>query len=396
MFRKMLVLALMLSIALLTGGWTTPQAGLPETTDDLYLTIQRQAPGFGGLFQDGETLKVYLTDSAQRPLLQRVLETQLGAGNIPAGGVQILPARYNFAELKAWQNRATSLFDLPGVVFTDVDDAINRLTVGVEYPVAATAVEQYLQELGIPREAVQIVETAPIVQLATLRDRVRPLQGGLQINFPGYLCTYGFNATRNGVAGFVTNSHCTTKQGGVESTQYWQPTQTIDGTAIGVETVDPTYSKSKCPSSVKGKVCRWSDSAFIKLNVTEYTLGRLARTDSVNTGSLTISGYHSVASEGVANVGATVSKVGRTTGWTQGKVSRTCVNTGVSGSNIVQLCQTHVTAGVDSGDSGSPVFSGSGNVTLLGILWGGGGGSFVYSPIGNIERSDELGPLTTR
>jgi hypothetical protein len=46
------------------------------------------------------------------------------------------------------------------------------------------------------------------------------------------------------------------------------------------------------------------------------------------------------------------------------------------------------------GDSGSPVFRGTSNVTLLGILWGGSGSQFVYSPIANIEQ--ELGALTTR
>jgi hypothetical protein len=33
-------------------------------------------------------------------------------------------------------------------------------------------------------------------------------------------------------------------------------------------------------------------------------------------------------------------------------------------------------------------------VTLLGILWGGSGNQFVYSPIANIEQ--ELEALTTR
>jgi hypothetical protein len=394
--KRMLVLALALVAALLTGGWAAPQAGLPETADDQFLAVQRQVPGFGGMFLDGETLKVYLTETHQRPMAERAIAAILGADAIPAGGVQILQARYDFGRLKAWQNRATELFDIPGVVFTDVDEAINRLTIGVEYPVAQVAVQNNLERLGIDLEAVQIVETAPIVQLLSLRERVRPLQGGVQINFPGYLCTYGFNATRAGVPGFVTNSHCTSKQGGVEGTQYWQPTQAIDSTVIGVETVDPTYSSSKCPSSIKGKVCRYSDSAFVKLNITDYQLGRIARTNSVNSGSLTISGYHTISNTGTAAVGATVSKTGRTTGWTQGKVTRTCTHTGVSGSNIVQLCQTHVSAGVDSGDSGSPVFSGSGNVTLLGILWGGGSGTFVYSPLANIQRADELGTLTVR
>ena len=70
-------------------------------------------------------------------------------------------------------------------------------------------------------------------------------------------------------------------------------------------------------------------------------------------------------------VGQMANKVGRATGWTQGQVTRTCVNTGVSGSNIVLLCQDFVENNlqiVAGGDSGSPVFriNNSGRVTLLG------------------------------
>src|SRR5436309_1264765 len=106
-----------------------------------------------------------------------------------------------------------------------------------------------------------------------------------------------------------------------------------------------------------------------------------------------------IVSEGPSTVGATVNKVGRTTGWTQGQVTATCVTVNVFGSLITQVCQDVVSAGVGGGDSGSPVFaiaSGT-DVQLRGILWGGtlDGTQFVYSPIANIERADELGPITT-
>jgi hypothetical protein len=95
----------------------------------------------------------------------------------------------------------------------------------------------------------------------------------------------------------------------------------------------------------------------------------------------------------VAGVKTSVNKVGRTTGWGQGLVTRTCTNTGVSGSNIVLLCQTWVenknAVIVQGGDSGSPVFSlsGSNSATLLGNLWGGNssGTQFVYSPLSGIR-----------
>jgi hypothetical protein len=96
-----------------------------------------------------------------------------------------------------------------------------------------------------------------------------------------------------------------------------------------------------------------------------------------------------------------VHKIGRTTGWTQGSVRGTCVNTNVGGTDITQLCQTWVSAFARGGDSGSPVFRRQGtgsNVTLLGVLWGGSSLSdgttlYIYSPISNIES--ELGALTT-
>ena len=134
-------------------------------------------------------------------------------------------------------------------------------------------------------------------------------------------------------------------------------------------------------------------------NVT-FTLGKIAKTTGPNNGSLEIAGEFAITAARSATVGQTANKVGRTTGWTQGTVTRTCVNTGVSGSNIVLLCQDFVENSVQivaGGDSGSPVFriDAGDLVTLLGGLWGGNssGTLLVYSPIANIEA--ELGALTT-
>jgi hypothetical protein len=98
--------------------------------------------------------------------------------------------------------------------------------------------------------------------------------------------------------------------------------------------------------------------------------------------------------------GETANKVGRTTGWTLGPTTGTCVDVLALGTTHIRLCQAIVTALVDGGDSGSPVFfrkGGGSNVTLLGILWGGStdeaNPEFVYSPMSGIER--ELGDLQT-
>lgn len=361
--------------------------------------LDRMVPGFGGFFLDRTgTPTVYLTEAGSRGAAERALDGYLARRG--PGQLRVARAQYQYRQLEGWYQRLTpAALAVPGAIFVDNDEASNRVRVGVEDLSAMGQVRAALVESGIPYDAVIIERAEPVVMMVTLRDRVRPISGGLQINFPGFLCTLGFNATSGSQASFITNSHCTNDQGGVEGTPYWQPTQTIDPLQIATEVADPEYRRNiaGCP---RGKKCRQSDaSRAAYASGISFILGQIAKTTGANNGDLTISGAFTITAEDLRQsftVGETLNKVGRTTGWTQGSVTQTCVNTGVSGTNIVQLCQTFVSAGVNSGDSGSPVFritSGS-NVTLAGILWGGSGTSlFVFSPLRNIEN--ELGALTT-
>jgi hypothetical protein len=220
------------------------------------------------------------------------------------------------------------------------------------------------------------------------------------------VCTLGFNipgGTKNGVAygrSFVTNSHCTNTQGGTEGTNYYQPSSSVSG-IIATEADDPTYFKGGvCP---KGKKCRYSDaSRALYAAGTGSSDGLIAQTTGFNNGSLTVSSSNPFFTiTGQANgaaVGAVVNKVGRTSGWTRGSVTRTCVHTGVQGSQVMQLCQTFVQGSgtiVLSGDSGSGVWIDSGNgVTLVGLLWGGSSDNrtFIFSPLSQVM--DELGTFS--
>jgi hypothetical protein len=304
-------------------------------------------------------------------------------------------------DLEALHQRLLPLFETPSVVFTDADETRGRLVVGVLDRGVEGQVRGRLRALGVDSQSVDVVETEPIIALATLRDRSSTIAGGLQIRFSQYLCSLGFTAfNENGLAGFVTASHCSDRQGTVDGTTYYQPLDQVANDLIGTEIADPAYVRGAgCP---KGRRCRWSDANFSRSDGPRLvaTVGKIARTTGI--GSLEIDPSNptfTIQGEGVASVGATANKIGRTTGWTRGAVSNTCVNTGVSGSTIVLLCQTFVTSSgviVQGGDSGSPVFAiSSGDATLLGGLWGGNqsGTQFVYSPIGNIRR--ELGNLTT-
>jgi hypothetical protein len=360
--------------------------------------LGRQVPGFGGLFFDADGAPtIYLKDVRGRAAAELALRPFLTQQGVSASKLRVRRGDYDWAELERWQQRiSTEGLALRGTVFVDADERSNRVRVGVERGTGRSRLQALAARLGVPAAAVIVEETDPIVQVATLQSRIRPVRGGVQINFPGFLCTLGFNALRSGQRSFITNSHCTNVQGGVQNTPYWQPTSTVAPTQIATEVADPAYNRPPgCPA---GRRCRRSDSSRARYAAgTTSTLGAIARTTGPNNGSLTIAGNFTIIAEGNPVVGQTANKVGRTTGWTRGGIVATCANTNVSGTNITQLCQSFVSAGVGGGDSGSPVFlrpGGSNNVTLLGILWGGSGNNlYVFSPIANVEQ--ELGALTT-
>jgi hypothetical protein len=381
--------------------------GQDLTGDD---ELERQIPGFGGFFFDRDGAPtVYLTRGNGRGPAEQALARRLSARGLSVASLRVREAKYAWGQLKRWQDAATlGAFDVPGTVFVDNDERINRITIGVENLSAIGQIRAALAQRGLPDDAVVIERAEPIVPVAGLQDRDRPVRAGVQINFPGFLCSVGFNVMTADGPGFITASHCTNTQGGTENTPYWQPTSGVDRTQIATEADDPAYTKGgpQCP---KGRSCRRSDASranYINSLASNNGFGKIAKTTGVNNGSLTIAGTFLITaddcdSNACADVGQDVDKIGRTTGWTRGELTQKCVNTGVQGSRIVQLCQNFVSAKVGSGDSGSDVFqvltdtNGGGTVRLSGVLWGGSssGTQFVYSPLANVRA--ELKAFTT-
>lgn len=411
-----LALATAVAVALVPAGASMAQsAASPEAAarnlDDHLAAIAQRVPGFGGFFFDeAGRPTVYLRDAREAPA-GRAAAAGLLAGRRAGRGptaraagpddVQVRPGAYDFAQLLSWKHALRGALGIPGVVFLDADERQNRVHVGIERGADAAAVRKLAARLGIPEAAVTVSEVEPFRPMATLRDYVRPTAGGLQIAFSGYLCTLGFNNYRGGTLGFATNSHCTNVQGGVENTSYYQPSTSSSTYHIGYEYADPAYwTGSPCPP---GRRCRYSDSAlaYYRSGVS-VDVGRIARTTSYgsSSGSITIDAANPrfvvIGEAAYPTAGQVLDKIGRTTGWTYGQVTNTCVDTNVANSNITLLCQDHVAAGVGPGDSGSPVFywHGGSDVTLYGLLWGGGSGTFAFSAMSNIEY--ELGDLVTR
>lgn len=383
------------------------------------LAVAQSVPGFGGYFLDAAGRPtVYLLDATQRPAAEAALSAFLAERGFTAADLQVRQGTHLYSQLDSWYRAARpSVLGVAGIVLGDVDEGNNRLYFGVSGPTAALGVHSALTSLGIPASAFVVEQRASIAAVSTLRDRVRPLQGGLQINFfptpPGVapvtlICTLGFNVVRYGVSGFMTNSHCTNVEGGEETpTDYYQNRQSHGAPDfVGAELDDPHWTSQlnlDCPPPL---ACRYSDAALVAYAPgAQVSLGRIARPDEITTVVTDtlhpIAGEFRIKAEQADPVqGEIAHKVGRTTGWTTGVTTRTCVDIIAVGTSHIRLCQVLVGGIVDGGDSGSNVFRRKGtgsNVVLLGILWGGSTdenvAEWAHSPLSGIER--EIGPLKT-
>jgi hypothetical protein len=452
-----------------------PTAVRGRNANEIFAALGAAVPEFGGMFideQSNDTLDVYVIESSGSlaDRLDAAINAipELAVARAVQTRIRLLPGQYSFVQLKQWHDRmSVPVLEIPGARMTGIDQRWNRLIVAVDNPGAEANVSATLAELKVPREAVDIEAIPQVEELPearpvvfptldpaapkTLQSEIRPLVGGILISFPEgedtYVgCTLGFIANRGDVNGLVTNSHCTKIQGGVQKTNYYQPTPAEESAKIGVETVDPCYyipnkephsypkgcipappplsPKDKCPND---QGCRYSDSAFLaQQKDVAVSLGFIAR--PVKESSITWDPpdtyFQIVGEQDVMIVNTSVSWVGQITGWRTNFLSAVCMNIeDVDGYTL--LCQNLLrSAGGpgNSGDSGSPVFvcvddskpakilecpgmvNGKiSNVNLVGIKWGEAGRrQTVYSPIGSMsdgavkgvqEEKHELGPL---
>jgi hypothetical protein len=151
-----------------------------ESYDELLARVEERAPGFGGMFigQDGR-LAVYLLDTSRLAAARSAIEIVFGAERLPAKGVRALRGQYTVSQLRGWTESATGMLDVSGVTMVDLDEAKNRVAIGIDDNSRTRTVEQALVSLGIPRRAVVIAVTEQIRPLnrpqpgSRSTDRVR-------------------------------------------------------------------------------------------------------------------------------------------------------------------------------------------------------------------------------
>lgn len=126
---------------------------------DQRLLVAEAVPGFGGMYWgpgSDPALNVYLQDMAGQEAAAAAITAVLGEAAIPPDGITFHQGRYGIARLASW---AACLAGTPvgdaGPVRADVDETVNGVQVLVESPRAQELVEEQMQRLSIPAEAVR-------------------------------------------------------------------------------------------------------------------------------------------------------------------------------------------------------------------------------------------------
>lgn len=376
--------------------------GLPDSD---YLVAASEARGFAGLhFDDSGALVMSVSHDANAAMARAASERLLSRWGEPRRPSRVRTVNFAFDDLAAWMDALAPIaFSELGATLVDVDEVRNQIFVGVVDPSASVRarLDEYLSELSIPGSAVAL-EALPMPKAsALLTDRVRPVIGGLSVysTAPGVVdCTAGPIVSFVGGTErfFLTASHCTQLRAQLDNTGFHQASYLAQD-FVGTEYADPpTYTSGDCPV---GYSCRKSDAALVRFVNPSYAYrGRVVRTtfSSPTQGSKVIAGHWDVyGSTKSYIVGMSAHKMGQSSGWTTGTITRTCALAQTSGSSIVYTCQHVSSAATSSGDSGGPVFSldSQGRFIWLGItiaLEPQSEGT-IFSPANNI--SAEFGPL---
>ncbi len=405
--------------------WTVATLPFDSIDDDPdALAIAREVPSFAGLyFNDRGDVEVALTNPSDLPAAAARIRSRLGTRRTEFGSVDHRTVRfvsravqYSFLELARYKTvlRRNGIFAIDGVVSLDVKEPENRVKIGITQSAVEGRVRTLLAQLSIPEETVVFWQTPyPSLTTHTLADSMGILQGALAIESLEWACTLGFPARRNSdwAPVFVTNFHCTEDPHRFDGGPFRQGPVNHRET-IGHELVDPTTHEC---GIFDIDPCRNSDAALISA-IVPIQLGTIARTTRSSPSGCencimpdTIDHANPVF-QITARTGSVVEneilhKIGRSTGWTQGKVEDRCADYEMNGDlvgapNWVIRCADRVDYTSQGGDSGGPVFSikPDGSVDLRGInfghtnVWHGLSEDGLMSALYRIEM--DLGGLT--
>jgi hypothetical protein len=369
-----------------------------ESADDILAEQTVRIPGFAGMYVDDNGQLVLMgTDVSgnlmANPELQAIIDKTPSLRPLfRSGRSNLATARFTFAELNMWKNAVTRRLRDESVSFIDLDEVNNRITIGIQPGSSRAPAINLARSSGLPEDAIAIVEEPLPTPIQSLQDKIRPMDGGIEIGWTppwseGHYCTLGVPVEFGSPLrkGFITASHCSQVRWSLgtmasDTTNYTQQAFTQPGYSyVGREYLDPKpFVGGACPFA---KACRYSDAllTYVFDSVASHR-GYIALTTFAGTnspGSITIGSIWGPETKIVGiqapTMGVRADKMGRTSGWTYGPINRTCYNTAGGGGPSIHynLCQYRSYGYADNGDSGSPVFYFGGTTSnMLGILWG--------------------------
>lgn len=389
-------------------GWISP--------DELLARLGDVVAGFGGMFytDDGLSVTIWLTSNvtvSEALRARDIAANVLDDVHLSSLGVIPRKADFTWSQLHEWHMRLFSEPDLD-FVFSDIDETINRIVMGVEDPsTQEAALRSVATRLGIAPGAIHFVEAAPAEDDTSLSSSHRPIRGGLQTAWwrtataTSHLCTVGVPARLDSISGFLTASHCSNLIGSTngvgDNTSYGQPgtNQPVASEHRDGRWWTGTVSGYTCPTD---RQCRFADTNFAAYLPGE-TLrrGRIAWPPSEGSTSWNGSTERTIIGLRYPEVGKTVAMVGRASGRRTGIVRGSCVvlNQTYGPTNVRWVCMAYADYHAQGGDSGGPIFRRESGGTLDAHLQGIHKGRFSiggtqyswYSPVSNSRNARELG-----
>ena len=283
----------------------------------------------------------------------------------------------------------------------DLDESANRLALYGSDSEAATvaAIKDHASGLGVPAEAISVkqvgadlepptpdpvpgarrssdaTEQAVPIGAQRVNRALNPFVGGAEIKGGGVACTATMtvafvNEDGDDESGFITGDHCgvvstTWRAYGTGSTGDRKVGVTARTAKGGNRNIDIAYANWDSPEGVELGV------GFIARPVEENTAKKGATKTQLSLDP--DHPYFEVAGIRRPVSGEVVHKVGRSSGWTSGKIRGTCVAQVFIGDPAQSVCSADwFSMHIMAGDSGSPVFAieADGRVSILNIVSG--------------------------
>ncbi len=397
-----------------------------------FVRLAETAPSSAGYFiSEAGVFTVWVRDSSDDSKALAISTEMLSSLRPTFGravtGPEVRRARYTFAQLAAWRDAlfANALTHVDGVTLLDLNEATNRVVVGVDARLTEqtrATVLQMLPKLGVDSAAVVFTTRNPTMSHGrggtaarygySLVSKIDTIVGGVHYQFQwasnpaiGSECTIGIIVDYGGAPAMLSASHCSENSFAPNGDVAYQ----------SVSSTDPRFANETVDAAgytCGFRTCRGSDANIWALDSGVKSLQGLIAKTTYSTSGWGTSGsrfwdssspyFITTAYVTSITTGATVKKMGATTGYTSGTVTGTCTDINVPHTRTI-TCTTESSTYADLGDSGGPVFVLSGNgsfVYLAGIMGSIDPGAQVsyYSPVtritANLGAMNVMRPIT--